>query len=190
MPPSRGPFSANIHPINPQTFCAYTSGHCAFWKWWGAPHLSKMHAYGVKKPLQITIRTPTGTTASYKPELNVNFPDVHFSANMHLIVPKLCCAYSSGHVLSENRYGFPDSKMYGYSVRITYEITLSTPAGTAETWFNAHLLRAHSPRIYIWSSPNFLCPYHWGHVLSECHLLGGPFRKWTGWGQKSTWKHP
>ena len=55
MPPSKGPFSANIHPITPKLSVPIPEGMC-FRKMVGGPFENER--IGAKNPLQITIRTP------------------------------------------------------------------------------------------------------------------------------------
>ena len=57
MPPSKGPFSANIHPITLKLSVPIPEGMC-FRKMVGAPFENER--IGAKNPLQITIRTPAG----------------------------------------------------------------------------------------------------------------------------------
>ena len=113
----------------PNFLCLYLRA-CAFWKWWGAPFENAR--VWAKNPLQITIRTPAGFLQT-RLKLTFQRSFLHEYASDH---SQLCCAYSSGHVLSKKVWVL-DSKNVRVHVRITYEITLSTPAGTAETWFNA-----------------------------------------------------
>ena len=106
MPPSKGPFSANIHPIIPKLSVPIPQGIC-FRKMVGAPFENAR--IGAKNPLQITIRTPAGFLQI---RLNFTFQRsfLHKYASAH---SQLCCAYSSGHVLSKKVWVL-DSKVYGY----------------------------------------------------------------------------
>ena len=106
MPPSKGPFSANMHPIIPKLSVPIPEGMC-FRKMVGAPF--EIERIGAKNPLQITIRTPAGFSQT---RLKFTFQRsfLHEYASDH---SQLCCAYSSGHVFSKNVWVL-DSKMYGY----------------------------------------------------------------------------
>ena len=90
----------------PNFLCPYLRA-CAFGKWWGAPFENQR--LGVKNPLQITTRTPAGFLRT---RLKFTFQRsfLHEYASDH---SQLCCAYSSGHVLSKKVWVL-DSKMYGY----------------------------------------------------------------------------
>ena len=70
-----------------------------------------------------------------------------------------------------------------------YHVSNHHEPWSASYWnlLQRHLLRAHSPRIYIWSFPNFLCPY-----LRACAFgkwWGAP-SKMHGWGSKIHLKSP
>ena len=71
-------------------------------------------------------------------------------------------------MLSENGGG-PPSKMHGLRLKIHLKSPLAPPPEPQNS-IQCHLLRAHSPRIYIRSFPNFLCPY----------LRARAFGKWWG----------
>ena len=105
-PPSKGPFSANIHPIIPKLSVPIPQGMC-FLKMVGAPFENAR--VWAKNPLQITIRTPAGFLQT-RLKLTFQRSFLHQYASDH---SQLCCAYSSGHVLSK-KVGVLDSKMYGY----------------------------------------------------------------------------
>ena len=89
MPPSKGPFSTNIHPIIPKFMCPYLRA-CALGKWWGPP--SKMHGYRPK----IHLKSPLAPQpvpfklASMPPSKGP------FSANIHPIIPKLSVPIPQG----------------------------------------------------------------------------------------------
>ena len=106
LPLSKGPFSANIHPIIPKLSVLIPEGMC-FRKMMGAP--VQIARVGAKNPLQITIRNLAGFLQT---RLKFTFQRSFFHeyASDH---SQLCCAYSSGHVLS-NKVRVLDSKMYGY----------------------------------------------------------------------------
>ena len=57
VPPSKGPFSSNIHPIIPKLSVPIPEGMC-FRKMVRAPFENER--LGAKNPLQITIKTPAG----------------------------------------------------------------------------------------------------------------------------------
>ena len=75
----------------------------------------------------------------------------------------------------------------GIGVKNPTEITLSTPACTAETWFNATFL-GPILRKYTSDDPQTLCAHTWGNVHSNNG--GGPLRKCRGWGKKIHVKSP
>ena len=106
MPPSKGPFSANIHPIIPKFSVPIPEGMC-FRKMVGAPFENER--LGAKNPLQITIRTPAGFLQT-RLKLTFQRSFLHEYASDH---SQLCCGYSSGHLLSKKVWVL-DSKMYGY----------------------------------------------------------------------------
>ena len=105
-PPSKGPFCANIHPIIPKLSVPITQGMC-FLKMVGGP-LDNARIRS-KNPLQITIRTPVGFLQT-RLKLTFQRSFLHEYASDH---SQLCCAYSSGHVLSK-KVSVLHSKMYGY----------------------------------------------------------------------------
>ena len=82
MPPSKGPFSPNIHPIIPKLSVPIPQGMC-FRKKVGTPfEKARIEA---KNPSEITLSTPAGT-----PEFDSMPPSKGpFSANIHPIIPKL-----------------------------------------------------------------------------------------------------
>ena len=106
MPRSKGPFSANIHPIIPKLPVPIPQGMC-FRKMVGAPFENER--LGAKNPLQITIGTPASFLQT-RLKLTFHRSFLHEYASDH---SQLRCAYSSEHVLSKN-VGVLDSKMYGY----------------------------------------------------------------------------
>ena len=106
MPLSKGPFSANIHPIIPKLSVPKPQGMC-FRKMVRA--FFENERLGAKNPLQITIGTPASFLQTrFKLTFQRSF--LHEYASDH---SQLCCAYSSGHVLSKKVWVL-DSKMYGY----------------------------------------------------------------------------
>ena len=94
MPLSKGPFSANIRPIIPKLSVPILQGVC-FRKMVEA---SFENAWvEATNPLHITVRTPAGLIQTrLKSTFQRSF--LHEYASDH---SKLCCAYTSGHVLSE-----------------------------------------------------------------------------------------
>ena len=105
MPPSKGPFSANIHPIIPTLFVPIPQGMC-FRKMVGASFENVR--VGAKNPLQITTRTPAGFLQTrLKSTFQRSFLREYASDHS-----QLCCAYSSGHVRSKTVWVL-DSKCTG-----------------------------------------------------------------------------
>ena len=106
MPPSKDPFSANIHPIIPKLSVPIPQGMC-FRKMVGASFENER--LGAKYPLHITIGTPSGFLQTpLKLTFQRSFLHEYASDHSHI-----CYAYSSGHVLSKKVWVL-DSKMYGY----------------------------------------------------------------------------
>ena len=62
MPPSKGPFSAKIHPIIPKLSVPIPAGMC-IWKMVGAPFENAR--IGAKNPSEITLSTLAGTTETW-----------------------------------------------------------------------------------------------------------------------------
>ena len=62
MPPSKGPFSANIHPIIPKLSVPIPEG-MSFGKMVGAPFENAR--IGAKNPSEITLSTPAGTAETW-----------------------------------------------------------------------------------------------------------------------------
>ena len=126
MPPFKGPFSANISPIIPKLSVPIPQGMCVR-KMVEGP-LPKMHGLGPK----IHLKSP-------QPEplkLNSMPPSKGpFSANIHPITPKLSVLIPEGMCL-RTMVG-AQSENARVRAQIPSKITLSTPAGTTETWFNA-----------------------------------------------------
>ena len=94
MPPSKGPFSANIHLIIPKLSVPIPQGMC-FRENGGA--LFENERLGAKNPLQITIGTPAGFLQT-RLKLTFQRSFLHEYTCDH---SQLCCPYSSGHVLSK-----------------------------------------------------------------------------------------
>ena len=67
------------------------------------------------------------------------------------------------------------------------EITLSTPAGTTETWFDA-TFQGPILREYTSDHSQTFCAYTSGHVLTENG--GGPPSKMHAYGPKIHFKSP
>ena len=128
MPPSKGPFSANIYPIVPKLSVPIPEGMC-FRKMVRA--LFENARVGVKNPSEITLSTPAGTTETW---FNATSKGP-FSANIHPIIPKLSVPIAQGMCFWKMVGAFFDNARV--EVKNPPEITLSTPAGTTETWFNA-----------------------------------------------------
>ena len=100
-----------------------------------------------------------------------------FSAHIHPIIPTLFVPIPQGRCFRKMVGSFSDNARVGE--QNPSEITLSTLVGTIETSIQCHFRRAHSPRIYIRSFPNFLCLYvracafgKWWRVPSENAWLG------------------
>ena len=111
MPPSKGPFSANIHPIIPKTYVPIPQGMCDWQMVGGGP--SENARVGAQNPSKITLSTLAGTTetwfnATFQGPILCEYTSDHFQT---------FCAYTSGHVRSENGGGTPP-KMHGLGPKI------------------------------------------------------------------------
>ena len=125
MPPSKGPFSANIHPIIPKLYVPIPQGMC-FRKMVGGSFENER--LGSKNPLQITIGTPAGFLQT---RLKLTFQRSflheyasdpflheyassrgHFSTNMHLIIPNFAVRIAQG-MCFRKRLGFYIRKCTG-----------------------------------------------------------------------------
>ena len=179
MPPSKCPFSTNIHPIIPKLSVPIPEGMC-FRKMVGAPFANAR--VGAKNPLQITIRTPA---CFLQTRLKFTFQRsfLHEYAFHH---SQLCCAYSSGHMISKKVSVF-DWKCTGIGKNNVWNHS-EHPSRYRWNLIQCHFLRNNSPRIYIRSFPNFLCLYP--RVCAFGKMVEGPLQKCTGWGPKSIWNHP
>ena len=76
---------------------------------------------------------------------------------MHLIIPNFAVRIAQG-VYFRKRYGFSIRKCTGIGKNNEWNHP-KHPSGYPRNLIQCHLLRSHSPRIYIRSFPNFLCPY-------------------------------
>ena len=115
----------------PNLLCLYLRA-CAFGKWWGVP--SENARVGDQNPSEITLSTPAGTTEAW---FNATFwgPILRVYTTDH---SHTFCAYTAGHVRLENGGGGGrPSENARVGAQNPSEFTLSTPAGTTETWFNA-----------------------------------------------------
>ena len=98
---------------------------------------------------------------------------------MHLIIPNFAVRIAQG-MCFRKRYGFSIRKCTGIGKNNVWNHP-KHPSRYPRNLIQCHLLRAHSPRIYIRSFLNFLCPY-----LRACVFWkwwGAPFVKWTLSGQ-------
>ena len=105
MPPSKGPFSANIHPIIPKLSVPIPQGMC-FRKMVMGPFENERLV--AKNPLQITIGTPAGFLQT---RLKLTSRG-HFSTNMHLIIPNFAVGIAPS-MCFRKRYGFLIRKCRG-----------------------------------------------------------------------------
>ena len=90
MPPSKGPFSANIHPIIPKLSVPIPEGMC-FRKVVGGPP-TKMHGLGSK----IHLKSPLAPQPVSLKLDSMPPSKGPFSANIHLIIPKLSVPIPQG----------------------------------------------------------------------------------------------
>ena len=89
MPPSNGPFSANIHPMIPNFLCPYLRA-CAFGKWLGAPFENA--GIGVK----IHLKSPLAPQPVALKLDSMPLSKGPFSANIHPMIPKLSVPIPEG----------------------------------------------------------------------------------------------
>ena len=153
MPPSKDPFSANIHPNILQFSVHIPQGMC-FRKIERAPFENA--SVGATNPFEITVRTP--------------YSKGPFSANIHRIIPKLSVPIPQG-MCFRKMVGGALRKCTGWGPKPIWNHPYH-PSRYHWNLIQCHILRAHYPRIYIRSFPQFLCPY-----LRAC-----AFEKW--------WKPP
>ena len=129
VPPSKGPFSANIHPITPKLSVPIPEG-IFFRKMVGAP-LRKYTDWGQK-----SIWNHPSHPSRYHwnliqcDTLRAHSPRIYIRSLPNFLCPYLrVCAFGKwwGAPFENARIGAENPS----------EITLSTPAGTPETWFSA-----------------------------------------------------
>ena len=135
MPPSKGPFSANIHPIIPKPSVPIPEGMCFRKMVGGRGGPSKMHGLGSK----IHLKSPLAPQPVSLKLDSMPPSKGPFSANIHPIIPKPSVPIPEGMCFRKMVGGgeggaFENARV---GVKNPPEITLSTPAGITETWFNA-----------------------------------------------------
>ena len=129
MPPSKGPFSANIHPIVPKLSVPIPEGMC-FLKMVGGS-LRKCTDRG-QKSIWNHPKHPSRNRWNLiqRHLLRAHSPRIYIRSSPNFPCPYLrACAFWKwwGAPFENARVG----------VKNPSEITLSTSAGTTETWFNA-----------------------------------------------------
>ena len=148
---------------SPNCLCLFLRA-CAFGKWWGRP--SKMHGLGSK----IHLKSPLAPQPVSLKLDSMPPSKGPFSANIHPIIPKLSVPIPEGMCFRKMvGRGFENARV---GVKNPPEITLSTPAGITETWFNA-TLEGPILREYTSDHPQTFCANTWAHVLLE-NGGGGP----------------
>ena len=149
MPPYKGPFSANIHPIIPKLSVPIPEGMC-FWKMVGGPP-SKMHGWGSK----IHLKSPLASQ-SVPQKLDSMPPSKGpFSANIHPIIPKFSVPIPEG-MCFRKMVGGPLRK---WTLR-GQKSTLNHHKDSGRLLTNplkVNFPEVISPRICIWSFPTLLC---------------------------------
>ena len=161
MPPSKDPFSANIHPNILQFSVHIPQGMC-FRKIERAPFENA--SVGATNPFEITVRTP--------------YSKGPFSTNI------FCCAYTSGHVLSENGRG-PFENAW-VEAKIHLKSPLAPHPAPMKLTSMSHSKGLFSANIHP-IIPKFFVPIPQGMCYRQ--MVGNPLRKWTLRGQKSTSNH-
>ena len=128
MPHSKGPFSANIHAIIPKLSVPIPHGTC-FPQMVGGP--PKMHGLGPKIHLKSPLAPqPVPLKLDSMPLLRAHCPRIYIRS-----FPNFLCLYLRACAF-EIWWGAP-SENARVGAQNPSEITLSIPAGTTETWFNA-----------------------------------------------------
>ena len=125
MPPSKGPFSANIHPIIPKLSVPIPQGRCLYENGW-VP-LGQCTDLGRK----IHLKSPLAPQSVPLKLDSMPLSKDPFSANIHQITPKLSVPIPEG-MCFRKWWGSP-SENARFGAQNQSEITLSTPAGTIET---------------------------------------------------------
>ena len=180
MPLSKGPFSANIHLIIPKLSVPIPEGMC-FRKIVGGP--SKMHGLGSKIHLNSPLAPqPVSLKLDSMPPSKGPF-----SANIHPIIPKLSVPIPEGMCFRKMvGGGGGPSKMHGLGSKIHLKSPLapqpvslkldSMPPSKGPFSANIHLI---IPKLSV-PIPQDIC---------FLKMVGGPLRKCTRMGQKSTSNH-
>ena len=158
MPPSKGPFSANIHPIIPKLSVPIPQGMC-FRKMAGEPP-SKMHAKGPKIHLKLPL-APQPLPLKLDPMPHSKGP---FSANIHPIIPKLSVHIPQGLCFREMEEGPFENAHKG--AKNPLQITIRTPAGFLQTRLKFTFKRSFLHE-YASDHSQLCCAYSSGHVLSK-----------------------
>ena len=178
MPPSKGPFSANIHPITLKLSVPIPEGRC-FRKMVGAPFENER--IGAKNPSEITLSTPAGT-----PETSFMPPSKGpFSANIHPITPKLSVPIPEG-MCFRKMVGGPFEKWTDRGQKSTsnhHKDSSRLLTNPLKVTFQRSFLHE-----YASDHSQLCCAYSSGHVLSKRY--GFSIRKCTGIGKNNAWNHP
>ena len=148
MPPSKGPFSANIHSIIPKLSVPIAQGMCFLKMGRGA---SKMHGLGSK----IHLKSPLAPQPLPLKLYSTPPSKGPFSANIHPIIPKLSVPIPQGMCFL---------KMVGGPLRKCKrmgKISISSPHKDSGRLLTnppkVNFPEVISPRICIWSFPTLLC---------------------------------
>ena len=148
MPPSKGPFSANIHPIIPKLSVPIAQGMC-FRKMVGAPFENAR--VRVKNPPEITLSTQPVPLKLYSTPPSKG----PFSANIHPIIPKLSVPIPQG-MCFRKIVGSPLRKC----TRSGHKSTSNHHKDSDRLLTNPlklHFLEVISPSICIWSFASLVC---------------------------------
>ena len=178
MPPSKGPFSANIHPITLKLSVPIPEGMC-FRKMVGGPP-SKMNGSGPK------IRLKSPLAPQPVPQKLASMPPSKgpFSANIHPITLKLSVPISEG-MCFRKMVGGPLRKWTDRGQKSVWN-HLSTPAGTQKLASMPPSKGPFSANMHP-ITLKLSVPIPEGMCFRK--MVGGPLRKWTDRGQKSTSNH-
>ena len=170
MPPSKGPFSANIHPIIPKLSVPIAQGMC-FRKMVGGPP-SKMHGLGSK----IHLKTPLAPQPVPLKLYSTPPSKDPFSANIHPIIPKLSVPIPQGMCFL---------KMVGGSLR---QCTHMGQKSTSNHHKDSGRLLTNPLKVNFPNFPNFAVRIAQGMCFRKRY--GSSIRKCTGTCKNNIWNHP
>ena len=158
MPPSKGPFSANMHPIIPKLSVPIPEGMC-FRKLVSGP-LSKMHGLGPK----IHLKSPLAPQPVPLKLDSMPPSKGPFCANIHPIIPKLSVPIPQGMCFRKMVGGSFENERLG--TKNPLQIIIGTPAGFLQTRLKLTFQMSFLHE-YASDHSQLSCPASSGHVLSK-----------------------